>query len=216
MHRAKMLGMVAVAALAITTMIGVGSASAAKFHVGTAGVSLFGEQTSSHVFAAGGNAASCTTAQFSGTAEGTENGNKTGTTQKMHPVYNGCTAFGFVGATVDTTGCTYTFNSNNEQVTLAGCTNGGITIHVSAFFDTTTCHVFIKNQGGINNNKIPAGISTDTDMTVETSSNNIHYEVLTDKGACPYEKAGQTGTNASYTGTTKVKANAGATTIWKE
>lgn len=210
-----MLGMVAVAALAITAMIGVASASAAKFHTSVAGVELSGSQEGTHKFESGGNSVTCTTATFSGKAEGTENSNKTGESQKAHPEYSGCTAFGFVGATVDTTGCTYTFNANNEEVKLAGCTNGGITIHVSAFFGTTTCHVFIKNQEGINNNKIPTGKSTDTSMTVETSSNNIHYEVLTDKGTCPYEKAGQTGTNATYTGKTKVTA-AGGANIWKE
>jgi len=211
----RMLNLAAVATVAVTAIFGIASASAAKFHTNIAGVELAGLQEGTHKMEMGGNSFTCASATFSGKAEGTENGNKTGESQKLHPAYSGCTLFGFINQVVDTTGCTYAYSANSEEMTLAGCTNGGITFHASAFFGTTTCHVIVQNQTGINRNKIPSGKSTDISMTVEISSNNIHYEVLTDKGVCPFEKAGQTGTNATYTGTTKVTA-AGGANIWKE
>lgn len=211
MNRMKTFGLAAVAALALTAMVGISSASAAEFHSNAASASLVGNQSNQHTFTSGGSSVTCNTATFTGTGSAT----KTSVEQDMHPAYSGCTAFGFASATVNTAGCNYEFSANTSTVNLEDCTNKGVTIHVSAFFGTTTCHVFIKEQGGINKNTIATGKSTDTELKVVTASDNIEYEVLDSTGFCPLTD-GEIDDDATYSGNTTVKANNGSATIWKE
>lgn len=199
------------AIMAAMALAGASPAMAEVFHTGASNASLKGTQAGTHKFTVQGLSVTCTTAEFTGKGIGT-----TSTTQKMHPHYTGCTAFGFTPAAVETLGCNYIFSADTSTVDLEECTNGKIEIDVVAESGFTRCHVNVKNQTNIN------GISYDNDtvapineaLTVTTNSTNIAFEVTTSTGFCPLTVA--SGTNGVYTGTTVVKANNGASTIWRE
>jgi hypothetical protein len=209
MKHLKTLGLLAVAIAALTAFVGVSSASAALFHSsGGAGVELTGEQATSHKFTVTGSSITCTTAKFTGKTAAA-----TAETQEMHPEYSGCTAFGFVGATVDTAGCQYKFNANSANVELRGCTSGGITVTASSAFGK--CVMFVKNQPGINGQSFSNGTygtPARKDILVTSEANNIHIEIKTSTGICPV--AVGTHTTGVYTGTTTVKSASGD--IWWE
>ncbi|TMK58190.1 MAG: hypothetical protein E6G51_03555 [Actinobacteria bacterium] len=213
MKHLKTLGLVAVAIAALTAFVGVSSAAAAEFHSSIgAGVSLTGEQATSHKFTVTGSSITCTTAKFTGTTTA-----KTSTTQKMHPEYSGCTAFGFIGATITTTGCQYVFNSNSENVTLEGCTAGSGAIVVNASNAFGKCIMEVPNQTGINGQKFATGEyvveeKKYKDITVTTNSTNIKDKVTASTGICPVSVGEHT--NGAYTGTTTVKAS--GSDIWYE
>src|SRR4051812_26332145 len=131
MKHIKTIGLAAMVIAALTAFVGVASASAAEFHATGLGVTLSGEQTgeTGHKFTVTGSSITCKSAKFSGITEGTatKEGEKiisyTATTQRVHPEYSECTAFGFLGATVDTTGCQYIFHTQTGTVDLEECTN---------------------------------------------------------------------------------------------
>ncbi|TMK58191.1 MAG: hypothetical protein E6G51_03560 [Actinobacteria bacterium] len=202
MKHLKTLGLLAVAIAALTAFVGVSSAAAAEFHASAgAGVKVTGEQATSHKFTVTGSSITCTTAKFTGTTTAA-----TAKTQEMHPEYSGCTAFGFVGATVDTTGCQYVFDANSANVTLQSCTSGGITVTASSAFGK--CVMDVSNQTGINGQSFATGgTSPNRDITVTTNSTNIKVKVTTSTGICPLTVGEHT--NGAYTGTTTVKAASG-------
>ncbi|HET7120809.1 MAG TPA: hypothetical protein VFI17_06115 [Solirubrobacterales bacterium] len=107
MHgRIKILGVALVAALALAAL-GASAAQAAFVGVVTKGgatyegtVELTGEQVEGNaVFTIDGSSIECNSGNTSATGKDGE------TRGKMHPTYEGCNAFGFIGATVATTGC---------------------------------------------------------------------------------------------------------------
>ncbi|TMK58210.1 MAG: hypothetical protein E6G51_03655 [Actinobacteria bacterium] len=201
MKRIKTLVGVCFALAALTAVSATSSALAAEFHAsGGAGVSLTGEQTESHKFTIEGSSVTCTTAKFTGTTTAA-----TATEQKMHPEYSGCTAFGFVGATINTAGCQYVFNSNSANVNLTSCTSGGITITSSSAFGKCVVHVF--NQNGINGMSYgTTGTAPNRDIHVKTGSNNISVSITESTGICPLKVGTTVG---SYTGVTTVKGAVG-------
>jgi hypothetical protein len=202
MKHLKTLGLLAVAIAALTAFVGVSSAAAAEFHSsGGAGVKVTGTQATSHKFTVTGSSITCTTATFTGTTAAA-----TSTTQTVHPEYSGCTAFGFVGATVNTEGCLYHFDSNSANVKLSGCTSGGITVTASSAFGK--CVMDVPNQEGINGQSFAtAGTAPNRHITVTTNSSNIKVKVTTSTGICPLTVGEHS--NGIYTGTTTVKPASG-------
>lgn len=187
------------------------SASAVEYHSSAASASLSGSQSGTGVITLEGSSLTCSIVNLTGTSSAT----KTSVEQDLHPTFSGCTAFGFAGATVNSAGCNLEFNANTTNVNLEDCTLGGITIHVSAFFDTTTCHVFIKNQSGLNNWVWPTGKSTDTEAKISAGNNNLEYKVLASDWFCPLTE-GAEDDDGSAVYQFGLKANAGAATLWKE
>lgn len=100
----KALSLALVAVFAMSAVAAAG-ASAAEFTAETSPVSVTAEQTAGaqHVFSVDGTEVKCTTAKFAtaGTVEAPA------TSITVHPTYAGCTAFGFLEASVKTTGCDY-------------------------------------------------------------------------------------------------------------
>jgi hypothetical protein len=204
MKHLKTLGLAILALVAVSALSGVASASAAEFHATEKGVAISGEQATSHKFTITGSSVTCTTAKFTGTTEATAS-----TTQKVHPAYEGCTAFGFAGAIVNTTGCQYNFHTQTGTVDLESCTNGGITIEVNAGLGK--CVTKVQNQTGINGQSwATGGSSPSRDITATSSANNIAAETTTSTGLCPLTVGKDTG--GTYTGTTTMKAASGE--IW--
>jgi len=204
MRHLKTLGLAVMAIAALAAFAGASSASAAEFHATAVGTAFTGEQTTSHKFTVTGSSVTCTTAKFTGKTEAL-----TTTTQKAHPEYSGCTAFGFVGATVNTAGCQYVFHANTGTVDLTSCTSGEIVITASSVFGK--CVIEIPNQNGINGQTFSTGgVAPNRDVVVTTNSTNIKDTVTTSTGICPLAVGSHT--NATYTGTTTVDPASGE--IW--
>jgi hypothetical protein len=175
----------------------------------TIGVAIHGAQTTQHKFTITGSSVTCNTATFTGTTEAL-----TSTTQKVHPEYSGCTAFG-LPATITTTGCQYNFhtNTNPGTVDLISCNNGGyagMVIETNSFLGS--CIVDIPNQIGINGQTFAtAGVSPNRDINETSNATNIESKVTTSTGACPLVVGEHT--NGTYTGATTMKAATGQE-IW--
>ena len=108
MTRFKVLGLALVAVCAMGVMASSAMAAGIEFEGGAnmPKGKVMGEQPAgtNDVFTVDGSNVTCNNATYNEGAEianGTEN-------LKLHPVYSNCTAFGFIGANVDTTGCNYT------------------------------------------------------------------------------------------------------------
>jgi hypothetical protein len=200
MKHLKTLGLVICAVGALTAFAGASSATAAEFHAspGTVGTAITGEQSIAHKLTVTGSSATCTTVKFAGKIEAL-----TSTTLKLHPDYSGCTAFGFVGATIDTTGCQYLFHASTGTIDLQSCTSGEILVTASSIFGK--CVVEIPHQTGINGQTFATGGGAPSrDLLIASNANDIQTNVVTSTGICPL--AVGTHVNATYTGTTTVKS----------
>lgn len=205
MKHLKKLGLVAGVVMALAAFTGVASASAAEFHATSSGVAITGEQTTEHVFTTQGEKVTCETAKFTGKTEGTAS-----TTQKMKPSYSGCTAFGFVGATVSTEGCVYTFHSSGS-VDLGSCEGGHATIKISVPF-VATCEVQVPDQTGIGGQSFATSGSAPSRTISETSAaTGIESTVTKSTGSCPLTTGS---TTSRYTGVTHITPESGE--IWFE
>jgi hypothetical protein len=203
MKHLKTIGLAILAILAVSA-VSVASASAAEFHATTKGVAISGEQATSHKFTVTGSSITCTSAKFTGTTESTAS-----PTQKVHPEYTGCTAFGFLNATIHTEGCLYNFHTQTGTVDLEGCTTGGIVVTASSGFGS--CVMDTPNQTGINGQSwATGGTSPNRDILATANATNVKVKVTTSTGICPLTVGEHT--NGTYTGTTTMKAASGE--IW--
>jgi len=189
MKHIRILGLLTLAAVAMTAFVGTSSSSAAKFTAGKVGAKI-GETTIwNHVVTVTGSSTSCSEISLAGSTEALEK-----ETQKLVPSYAGCTAFGF-SASVNTFGCTYTFAANGF-VTLSGCTSGGITVTVNNIF--AKCVVQIPNQTFI-------GVFYTNGVGLYVTFNSfLSDEVKESSGLCPLTVGKHS--NASYTGESKLLA----------
>src|SRR4051794_36903178 len=206
MKHLKTIGLAILAIMAVSAL-GVASASAAEFHASVLGAKVSGEQVESHKFTLTGSSITCKVAKFTGETEGTLSGGSYNTpTTKAHPEYSECTAFGFLGATVDTTGCIYEFHAQTGTVDLKSCTKGGIIVTASSAFGK--CVMENPNQNGINGQSwVTGGTSPNRDITATANATNIKAKVTTSTGICPLTVGEHT--NGTYTGTTTMKAASG-------
>jgi hypothetical protein len=131
-RKLKILGLalVAVAAMAFSAS----AAMAASFHSEASHTIISGSQIGEDKFKVNAGTVTCGKATYSGTQS-----SATAETQTVTPSYSECKAFGFVNTTIDVNGCTYTFNANNGDLTLA-CSSSPIV--VTAF----NCWVTIEGQ----------------------------------------------------------------------
>jgi hypothetical protein len=184
----------------LLALFGVSSASAALFHSSAgAGIALTGEQAVSHKMTVTGSSITCTTAKFTGTTTAA-----TAETLKLHPEYSGCTAFGFVGATINSTGCQYLYNANSEKVTLEGCTSGAIVVTASSAFGK--CVLEIPNQAGIAHVKFTKP-GFPILLKISITKSNTKMKVTTSTGICPVSVGEHS--NGVYTGEENIKPAAG-------
>jgi hypothetical protein len=195
----KVMGLALVAIFAMGAVLA-SAASASNFHAASYPVTISGSQSTTHVFTASGTSVSCEKATFSGSASADSS------EVTIHPSYSGCTAFGFVGATVNTEECNYVFHSGNttneaEQI-YAGTTDvvcpAGQSIKISA----STCALEVKSQNGL------SAVSYDNNaggtVTVGANVENIANTVTKDGFLCPLKGTGNF-TDGKYTGDTKVE-----------
>lgn len=164
-RKLKALGLAFVAVLAMGAL-SASAASAASFHSEAAHTILSGEQPTgtNDVFTTNAGTVTCQNATYSGTTS-----SATTSTVTVTPSYSGCTAFGFVNATIDVNGCTYTFNAGNDDLIIT-CSGNPIT--VTAF----NCHVKVASQeatAGISYDN--AGSGTSRDVTATANITGLKY-----------------------------------------
>lgn len=126
----------------------------------------------------------------------------------VHPEYSGCTAFGFVGATVTTTGCNYVLKAGAEtktdvfagQVEIECETGKKITIVAS------TCEATIGPQ------TFSSGISFEDktaaspkDVLLSTAATTMKAVKVKDGFLCPFSGTGEI-SNGAFSGETTVIA----------
>jgi len=207
----KVLGLALVAVMAMSAMVA-SAAQAAPVVTLTnqkgetvASAQIHGVQSGKHKFTVDGSSVECTTATFEGSAT------DGATWTKVHPVYTGCTAFGFLGATVTTTGCDY------ELMALgAGPTEytGEIKVVCEAGKEITisaggVCTAKVGSQTITTGNK--ATNSTELihmHITLHNEESSVSVNKTQDGFGCPF--AGTGATTGKYTGTTTVKAYSAA------
>jgi hypothetical protein len=188
----KILGLAIVAALALTAVMA-SAASATNFTAASFPVKISGTQSSAHKFVVAGGTVTCKVASFSGEATAPSE------TQTINPIYDECTAFGFVGATVtgfSSTTCDYKlFASGSSNLE---CKSGDVQI------DAGTCTVTLQNQTGLTKTTYVNNASGT--VTATHNVTGIHATVTAGFG-CPIgpPETKITYTNAEYTGTTTLE-----------
>ncbi|HET7122190.1 MAG TPA: hypothetical protein VFI17_13180 [Solirubrobacterales bacterium] len=219
----KALGLALIAVFAMSAMVA--SAAQAENGVldlrpGAAGtkVKINGAQVNKHVFTVTESNVECNVAEFQGIGEYETNA----TTLSVHPVYTGCTAFGFLNANVNTENCNYegmangagesteegkmlTWNTGEIKVVCSG-TN---TININA---AGVCEASVGSQTIANGLKF-------TNTTVE---GKMDFDIIANKApvktkknldgfGCPFKEKGET--TGEYTGPTTIRCFEGNTPV---
>lgn len=196
-RKIKALGFAFAAVCAMSAVTAVGAQ--AGFTASSYPASGSGGQTTNHVFNVQGNNVTCEEALFTGGLT------KASTEITIEAEYNKCTAFGFVGATVDMNSCDYLFTTDGsgtgsvhvlceeagDSITVTG---GSCVVHIPAQTPTTN-NVDYKNQEG--------------GVLVTSTVEGIHSTV-TDGFLCPLSNA-STDTTGKYSGSTLFKGTGGVT-----
>jgi hypothetical protein len=203
--------LLAVAAMA--TLVCAGNASASEFEAGEGGKAITATTLTQHVLTLTGSNFKCNTTKFEGTTESTAV-----ETQKVHPTYESCTAFGFSGATVTTKGCDFEFSANTSSgmgnlniVDHAGETCNGIVITADSAFGNCTAAIPKQTISGAANYTNNSG-----KLKIKTTASGMELNVTVSTGICPLAIGSHTGeTGAGYSGESELSA-AGTTLGWFE
>jgi hypothetical protein len=201
-RKLKALGLALAAVMALAAFSG--SASAAEFHSEVAHTQISGNQVGSDVFTTNAGTVKCSETTYSGT----QTTGVTSSESKVTPKYGGCTAFGFIGATIDVNGCTYIFTPNTEPSLHIVC--GEKPIEVT----TPTCVVTVGsltvNHGVVYTNE---GAGTSRDIRVKVNLTGLTY-TQHNKSFPNCTGGAGTFTNGTYTGEATVKgANTAGTQV---
>jgi hypothetical protein len=156
----KVLGLAIVAALALTAVMASAAQATTTFTAGSSSGKIEAVQTTEQVFTTTSGTVRCTGATQVGSFT-----TASFTSLTVTPSYSGCKAFGFLSATVDTEGCTYTFTGNASGSTAnvdincpAGkeihVTTSGCVLHVPA--QTNVGHVGFKSNTSQNPDDVDA------------------------------------------------------------
>jgi hypothetical protein len=201
-RKLKALGMAIAAVMAFAAFAG--SASAAEFHSEVEHTGISGSRIGTDVFTVNAGTWKCTELTYSGTQS-------TGVTSSeitVIPKWGGCTAFGFIGATIDVNGCDYRFTPNANPYLHIVCPTKPIEV------TTSTCTVTLPaqpvNSGVTYTNE---GSGTTRDLKVNYSLTGLSYtqhnKVFPN---CP--GGAGTFTNGTYTGEATIKgANTAGTQV---
>jgi hypothetical protein len=183
------LGLV-LGAISMATTLSMASALAAEFHSAKSPTFITGRQSASHVFNTNAGTVTCTSVGFTGV-----DSVNTSATLAVTPTYQNCTAFGFIGITVDPNGCFFEMNSNGSSKILCPA---GKALEITVPFCTTS----------VGPQTFPTGLVFGTVGT--TPSRHIILETFV--ANITYNECGTVRKNGSYTGTTNFTGSAGE--IW--
>lgn len=190
MHKLKVLGLAFVAIFAMSAVAASAASAATFMSEGNVNAKVSADQISGeeHIFSVEGNKVECETAHFATAGFVASPSEKI----TVHPEYSGCTAFGFVNATVETTGCDYVLNANGP---LAVSCSGTSEIVITA----STCQAKVASQS------LASGLSYTNNgggtVTVSANVSGITATKTKDGFLCPFSGTG-TVSNATYTGGT--------------
>ncbi|MEZ5076453.1 MAG: hypothetical protein R2725_03310 [Solirubrobacterales bacterium] len=199
MRNITALGLALVAALAFGAVLA-SAASANEFTAEAESVEVTADQTEEgqHVFSVEGSEVKCNTAHFATEGEVAAPAESL----EVHPEYGGCTAFGFVGSTIDTEGCNYVLNAGSTK-TSGDTYDGNIDLicSESAVIKVTagTCEAQIGSQEGLTE-IMYTNLTGSGEVEVEANVTGIAVNKTKDGFLCPLSGTGEaTGT---YTGDT--------------
>jgi hypothetical protein len=198
----KALGLAIVAVMAFAALAG--SASAAEFHSEVAHTEIIGSPVATDVFTFNAGTVKCAEATYSGTQT-------TGVTSSevtLTPKYGGCTAFGFIGATIDVNGCDFRYTPIANPILHIICPSKPIEI------TTPTCDIAIGTQtvnSGVT--YIDNAVGTTREITLRLALTGLIY--THDPTSFPNCTGGAgTFTNGTYSGETTIKgANTAGTQV---
>ncbi|HET7119804.1 MAG TPA: hypothetical protein VFI17_00980 [Solirubrobacterales bacterium] len=215
MTRIKVLSLALVAIFAMGVMTS--SAMAAKISTNLANVNLQGEQPvgTNDVFSVDGSNVTCENATYNSNGA-VANG---ATAANLHPSYANCTAFGFIGANVNTANCNYegtvdtanaTYNEANMTWNAAHiiikCNVNPITINAGS----GTCVATVGNTTNpttIGGSTLHFGNTTNEPMDFHIQATNVVVPVQknADNFGCPFNGTGAT--NGTYNGLATLRAH---------
>lgn len=191
----KALSLALVAVFAMSAVAAAGASAAEKFVAETSTAKVIAEQTGSaqHVFSVDGTEVKCSSAKFETASEVAS----PATSITVHPAYTGCTAFGFLEASVTTTGCDYKlFAAGGINVVCSGSNQ----IVISA----ATCEAKVPAQ------EIASGLTYKNEATSPSTvlvgaalSGTVKTNKTKDGFLCPLKGTGEV--FGSYTGDTLAK-----------
>ena len=202
MNRIKTMGLVVVAALALTALLGAASASASQFRAEGYPTAIAGTQGTAQklVFGPGGAVSKCSTIATSGTASAASSALSQATT------YKGCT-LGGLSATVSANSCTSTLHSTNEAAPYTGtmdiaCGKAGDAIEITQ----GTCVIQIPAQSSLAGVEFTnAGTKSSRTITVTYNISGLSY---TGGSGCAKSLVGAF-SNGTLTGSSTLKGSVG-------
>jgi hypothetical protein len=189
----RVLGLAFVAVLAMSAVVASAAQAVPTFTASSYPATVTGSNTiGNEVFTTEGGNVECDSHFVSNSISGPTS------TLTVTPTYTGCTAFGFLSATVNTEGCTYVFHAT-EKVSSGVYKHhvdvvcpSGQSIKVTA----GTCKAEIKGQTGRTTVKTT---NSGSSVTVQPEVTNIAYTVTQDGFLCPFGGTGNK-TDGKYTG----------------
>jgi hypothetical protein len=201
----KILGLIAMAVLAIGVISASAASAAPKFTSTGTPTTIHGVQATTNVLTINGGELECESVTFEGTVTGTEAASIT-----VHPTFGGCLAFGRA-AEITTTGCNFVLSATGTAE--IECEAGKkIIIHVPS--GPCTIEFGPQMLGASSVSFTNGGTKGSTTSTVTVTANVTGITYTSTGGAC-----GASGTNGTYTGTVLAKGwtNSAKTTqrgIW--
>jgi hypothetical protein len=201
----RVLGLAFVAVLAMSAVAASAAQAVPTFTASAYPATVTGSNTiGNEVFTTEGGKVECDSHFVSSAISGPTS------TLTVTPTYTGCTAFGFLNATVTTEGCTYVFHATEKVST------GVYKHHVDVVCPTgksikivaATCKAEIKAQTGLTTVKT-TNLAGGT-VTVQPEVKNVAYTVTADGFLCPFGGTGNK-TDGEYTGDVVVSRVGGGT-----
>jgi hypothetical protein len=204
-RKPKVIALAVVAVLALSA-VAASAASANTFMTKNSVYpqTVIGSQTTQHVLTVTGQKVTCKEIKFEGTIAAASS------TLEVHPIYNGCSSFGFE-ASVTTTGCNYRFHlsaggsGSPQSGTLDIVCSGSSQIVINGGFGT--CELTIGSQPGL---VVQTFTNVGEKITWTTNTTGIRANVTKSNFPCPLSEGLHEGANAvTYTGQTLFTTTSG-------
>jgi hypothetical protein len=192
--KAKILGLALVAVFSMSAVAASGAQAVVNFHSDSTPTIVTAAAVETPTFVTSGGTVKCTEESHKGTIA-----TSTTTTLEVAPTYGGCTAFGFIGATVDVNSCKYLYHLTQATApftaTMDIVCSGTDDITVTA----GSCIVHVEPQTGlVHATMVNAGATTATkDITVTATFTLVKY---TETANCFGGHNGVTQFNGTLTG----------------
>jgi hypothetical protein len=193
MHKLRVLGLAFVAVIAFSAVVA-SAASALEFKAEKYPVTVHGTGSGiGEKFVTEAGAVECEVSHFHGVQTEAEH-IANPSTLTVHPEYTGCKAFGFLGATITTTGCNYLFHVasktsvDNYALKVDVECSAGSSIKIVA----STCSAEVKAQTGLSSVNVldTTTASPKRDVDVTPAVKGIAYTVTNDGFLCPFNGTG--------------------------